>query len=125
MASNPILNVNGQGLARLKAAMALADDGEGSFRRSATGYAISAGRLVFFQYASDKAQTLFPSPISLDRAAEIAFDWLATQEYGPEPDHDGDNERGWRLFRDRWGHIDGLGYSAFVAVEPCWIEFGK
>ena len=128
MSSRPILNVNGESLARLKMALALADDyaGEGPNHRpqKVLGYADSAGRLVFYQYA-DAKMTPFPSPISLDRAAEIAFDWLASQNYGPEPDHDGDNNKGWRAFRDEWGHIDGHGHASFVAIEPMWMEYGK
>lgn len=129
MPSNPILNVNGESLARLKLAMALADDyNEGDKRtraKTVNGFAVNVGRLVFFQYDSDKGMTPFPTPVSLDRAAEIAFDWLGAQEYSPEPDHDGSNSKGWRLWRDTWGRIDGYGHAAFVAIEPFWIEYGK
>jgi hypothetical protein len=131
MSSRPILNVSGEKLGRLKMALALADDGTGEgydpkFYNACKviGYANSMGRLVFFKHPCDHL-TLFPTPITLERAAEIAFDWLAQQKYGPEPDHDGNNHKGWRVFRDAWGHIDGCGYQSFVAVEPLWMEYGK
>lgn len=88
------------------------------------GYAVNAGRLVFFTY-DDPKMVAFPCPIGIDRAAEIASDWLLTRDYGREPDHDGHNEKGWRCFRDTWGRIDGMGSAAFLAVEPFWVEYGK
>lgn len=128
MSSNPILNVSGTGAARLRTVMGLADerDPAAAERRPLRilGYAVDAGRLVLFRY-DDPKMVPFPCPISVDRAADIASDWLLGADYGEEPDHDGSNEKGWRCFRDTWGRIDGMGSAAFLAVEPFWVEYGK
>lgn len=50
--------------------------------------------------------------------------WLEAVEYGPEPNHDGDNKKGWRVFNERYSHVSGL-WQAFVAIEPVWLEYGK
>ncbi len=118
MADNSILNVNGTSLDRLKVAMSLAQE------RRATGYAVEEGKIVFF-WLNDPKAIPFPSPLSLDRAAEIAFEWLTTADYGPQPDHDGDNEKGWRCFTEGWGQIGGYGHASFVAVAPQWLMHGK
>ena len=57
-------------------------------------------------------------------AADFAMRWLAEQDYGYEPDHDGDNEKGWRIYTGAWGHIDGDHY-AICAIMPEWAMYGK
>ena len=116
--SNPILNVNGHGLERLKAVLSLAD------RLPAVGYIAEKQRLVFFWYDHEQA-VMFPCALTMDRCAEFAHDWLASADYGRQPDHDGDNEKGWRCFTETWGRIQPYGHPAFVAVEPQWIEYRK
>lgn len=119
MSDNPILNVNGESLDRLKAVMALTD------QKVAKGYAISDNRIVFF-WADHSAMVPLPAPASMDRCAELAFDWLKSgATFASQPDHDGDNHKGWRCFRQGWGHIEPFGWQAFVAVEPCWMMYGK
>jgi len=38
-------------------------------------------------------------------------------------DHDGENEAGWRVYCEDWGHVGG--YSAFCAVKPVYLWLGK
>lgn len=119
MSDNRILNVNGESLERLKIAMSLAGESK------AVGFANDEDRLVFF-WTKHEAMRPFPSPLNMDRCAEVAFDWLqSTAKYGQQPDHDGDNEKGWRCFTEGWGQIAKFGYAAFIAVEPCWMMYGK
>lgn len=47
-----------------------------------------------------------------------------TAKYGKEPDHDGDNGKGLRVFNESWSHVGG-DYRAFAAIEPAWIMYGK
>lgn len=118
MPSNPIVNVNGETLERLKVAMSFFDS-------VAIGYAIDQEKgLVFFK-ADGKDMTPLPGPMDLDACAEIAFEWLKCAHYGDQPDHDGDNEKGWRCYCDDWGHIDKFGWRTFMAVQPMWIMYGK
>jgi len=83
-------------------------------------------RLIFFWCKQEGVKDLVPFPFKMDAAAcaEFASRWLAEADYGPEPDHDGSNGRGWRLYNESWGHIDEE-YSAIIAVAPNWAWFGK
>jgi hypothetical protein len=116
---NKILRVSGETAARLKVVMGLAH------QQSVAGYHADANQITFFWTDHEKA-TPFPTALSVDRAAEIAFDWLQGRaDYGKQPDHDGDNKKGWLCFCDGWGHIDDFGWQAFVAVRPLWAMYGK
>ncbi len=119
MPDNMRFDVNGEGIQRLKTALSLAP------KNKAIGYAVTPeNRFVLF-WDEDEGMTPFPSPLSIERAAELAFDWLQTADYGRQPDHDGDNEEGWRAFNEPWGHVQPYGWKAFAAVEPCWMMYGK
>lgn len=116
----PILKVTGNSLARLKSVMNLTTIEE------SVGYIIDQEnrRIVFFQY-DDELMTAFPTSLSMERCAELAFDWLQNVSYPEEPDHDGDNSKGWFCETEEWGHINPYGYKAFVCVKPHWIMYGK
>ena len=55
---------------------------------------------------------------------EFAWHWLLTADYGRQPDHDGSNEEGWRVYNETWGHV-GSSHYAFVAIRPVWAMYGK
>lgn len=44
--------------------------------------------------------------------------------HGQEPDQDGSNGNGWRIFNEDWGHVAGS-HGAFVGIQPVWAMFGK
>ena len=120
MADNIVLKISGEELPRLKIAMNL------SSQQKAKGYAVHPDKGIVFFWADHKDMIPFPTPLDMDRCAEIAYAWLIEEaDYGRQPDHDGDNERGWLLYCDGWGHIDLYGWKAFVAVKPMWLMFGK
>lgn len=86
-------------------------------------------RLVLFW--SDPTGTNFgefhalPAPMSSTDIAPIVKAWLDLEaSYGHQPDHDGDNGKGWRVYNEQWGHVAGA-YQAFVAIEPVWLMYGK
>lgn len=86
-------------------------------------------RLVFFdnRYRSDTlASDQMALPFTLDAigCADFARRWLAEAEYGGEPDHDGDNKKGWLIYNERYGQVDG-DYGAIIAIAPVWTEYGK
>lgn len=65
--------------------------------------------------------------ICKSNAAEVSpmvEKWLRGVEYGPEPDHDGTNAKGWRVYNENWGHVAGM-WEAFAAIEPAWLMYGK
>lgn len=83
-------------------------------------------RMVFYWTDSDGAKDVLPFGFTMDPVgcAEFALRWLAEADYGPQPDHDGDNSKGWRIYNEGWGHVDGH-WSAIVAVTPSWSMHGK
>lgn len=95
--------------------------------RRAEGYLIHPEKgLVFFWYVGGTQDGLVKLPFKLDHigAADFASRWLAEQNYGNEPDHDGDNGRGWRLYNEAWGRVASM-TGSFIAVKPAWAMYGK
>jgi len=92
--------------------------------RKAIGYSIHPEKGFVLYWAETKE--MIPFPVSMDAATvlPIIVAWLAEQDYGREPDHDGDNNRGWRLYNEEWARVDGK-YQAFLAVKPAWTMYGK
>jgi hypothetical protein len=80
-------------------------------------------RLVFL-WSETKDAVKLPFKLDPAGAADFAFRWLAEAEYGREPDHDGSNGKGWRLYNEGWGHVDGQ-WEAIIAVTPVWACYGK
>lgn len=147
-------DMTSEGDAALVAAMALVwsatgNEGEGpqARHRGATHYAVREAvaavknaekpyldkpgkplRMVFFNHYSkpDHPGDKVALPFRLDAkgAADFARRWLAEADYGREPDHDGDNKRGWRAYNEGWGHVDEDHYS-IIAVAPSWAMYGK
>jgi hypothetical protein len=79
--------------------------------------------LIFLWHAEGNAQELL-YPVYAKSAVELAKGWLKNVNYGNEPDHDGDNERGWRIFTEAWGHVAGRHY-AIIGIQPAWAMYGK
>lgn len=72
----------------------------------------------------ETGSTPLPYPLTREQAAGFIADWLGTVGYGDQPDHDGSNGRGWRLFTGNWGHVAGHHY-AIIGVQPAWAMYGK
>lgn len=66
-----------------------------------------------------------PAPMALEQVASFVESWLATVDYGPEPDTDGSTEKSSRVYCQNWGNINGHGWGSFVAIEPEWLVYGK
>jgi hypothetical protein len=122
---NPIFKINGRSSTRLTAALKLACDD-----RTAIGYALDTKddnpRMVFF-WASHAKMIPFPGKATPEFLASFIEMWLNDQmlKYPSEPDHDGDNAKGWFIYTEGWGHIEPYHYPAFLAIEPHWIMYGK
>lgn len=114
-------DMTSKGASTLKAALALFNPPG----RKVTGYSEEPGKklVLYWSNSSPKAVKL-PFPMTLEQAADFAAGWLEHADYGHEPDHDGDNGKGWRLYCENWGHVDGDSY-AFAAVQPVWAMYGK
>lgn len=66
----------------------------------------------------------FPGPLDAEQVESMIRAWLAEAPYGLEPDHDGHNTKGWRVYNEAWGHVN-TEWQAFVAIEPVWLMHGK
>ncbi len=91
----------------------------------AIGYAITPKNgLVFFWADTVKPDTYVALPFKLDAkgAADFAERWLAEQDYGREPDHDGHNRKGYTI-EAGWNRFEW--WSALCSITPTWAEFGK
>lgn len=95
--------------------------------RHAEGYLVTGKGLIFLWSLSENRNGAVHLPFKMDarRAADFARGWLEdAANYGTQPDHDGSNGKGWRVYNEEWGHVDGL-WGAIVAVEPIWAMYGK
>lgn len=79
---------------------------------------------VVLCWHEEHGATPLPFPLDEEAAEQWLAQWLKHAEYGSEPDHDGDNDRGWRAFCTSWGHV-GSRHYAFLAVQPEWAMYGK
>lgn len=100
--------------------------------RKAVGYRVDSkrGLILYWVKPSHGSPALemgyvdSPFPLDVEGAAFFASRWLANQDYGPQPDHDGDNSKGWRIYCEGWGMINSE-HEAFVAIQPVWAMYGK
>lgn len=89
------------------------------------GVGLERDRLIFAWHQDNSpGYNPFVAPVGPEEAVTIVKSFLAKQDYGPEPDHDGSNKKSWRIYNEEWGHVGGNHY-AFAAVEPVWEMFGK
>ena len=79
--------------------------------------------LILLWHEEQDAKPL-PFKLSLEAAKSFGWNWLEQSAYGGQPDHDGDNGRGFRVFNEDWGHVSGMHY-AFAGIQPCWMMYGK
>lgn len=91
-----------------------------------TGYRIGPGARIVLYWTSSSAKDYVALPywMTLDQAATFVLGWLEQVDYCKEPDHDGSNSKGWRMYCEDWGHVDSDPY-AFIAIEPTWAMHGK
>lgn len=95
--------------------------------RKARGYRVVEGKgLVFFSEGNKSDYSELPFQMEHNIAADFVWQWLKEADYGKEPNHDGDNGKGWRVYVDSWGRVSnvGGGYS-ICAVAPAWAMYGK
>lgn len=85
--------------------------------------------LVFFWHTpgklpDDASAHLLPYPMHDEELINFAAGWLRSADYGPQPNHDGDNGKGWTIYNEAWGHVMESPY-AVIAIKPAWAMYGK
>lgn len=120
------INITAIGDQTLQAAMRMVFDHNAPGKR-AEAYTVDSEHGMIFLWHMHSSHTnavALPFKMDADGAADFARRWLLDLDYGKQPDHDGDNERGWRLYTETWGKVASLDYS-ICAVQPMWAMFGK
>lgn len=88
------------------------------------GYRVHENHLVLY-WTERKEISILPYAMDADETIAFAWGWLQRAKPSTqEPDHDGDNERGFRVFSEAWGEVFNQ-YEAFVAITPIWAMYGK
>lgn len=106
------------GAETLKKALSLFGD------RKTVGYREDKEKGLILYWAESDRATKLPFPMTVEQAADFATGWLEHTDYGTSPDIDGDAEKGFRLYCDSWGNVDGE-WQTFAAVQPSWALYGK
>lgn len=95
---------------------------------SIVAYFSDSKRFVFFWHETGvrDGAVLLPAPMTGKQMVPMVEAWLGSvADYGKQPDHDGDNGKGWEVYTDSWGQIDEFGWYSFLAVRPWWEMYGK
>lgn len=102
------------------------DHPDKKYRKPIRGFATDEGRFVLFWADDERRMIGLPASLTAAEIFPMVEAWLEDVAiYPPEPDHDGSNEKGWEVYTDTWGHIDGIGWHAFLAIRPWWEMYGK
>lgn len=113
-------DITSEGNKALKTALSLFSPSGGKV----TGYREDPEKGLVLYCSDSPHATKLPYPMTLEQAADFAAGWLEHANYGPRPDHDGDNGKGWRLYCESWGQVGGE-WQAFAALQPAWAMYGK
>lgn len=93
-------------------------------RHEAIGYSIKDGKLILY-WTKHPDMVELPYSMKVEDAIPFCWGWLEKNPpKRPAPDHDGDNEQGFRISCDYWGHAAKT-YHAFLEIEPIWAMYGK
>lgn len=117
LGQNPIVKLNGVSRERLKIALLLFD------KTTAIGFGLDneTNKMVFY---SEKTEGMLPLPfeMNVDGMTEFVWQWLRNIPYPKEPiNTKGTNEKGWYVYCDEGGGVNGFSRGAFVAIQPEWI----
>jgi hypothetical protein len=95
----------------------------------ATHYFEDKEKGLVLLWAEDTSKKSIPllTKLAWKEAADLAWTWLENQpkeQYRDYLDHDGSNNKGFKVYNESWGHVSGSFY-AILAVLPVWAWYGK
>ena len=79
---------------------------------------------LILYWTESKNAIKLPYPMDAKALVDFAWNWLQSADYGREPDHDGDNGKGWRIYTEGWGQVKS-DWATICAIEPIWAMYGK
>jgi hypothetical protein len=97
--------------------------------KKAGHYAVTGDRksnrpTLVLLWHQEKKSTKHPFEMDLEDVHGFVRGWLRTVDRGTQPDHDGDNGHGFRVFTEDWGHVFDHQY-AICGIQPVWAMYGK
>ncbi len=131
---NRVFNINGQGKEMLSLVMQLAFHQAG--RREALGWMDNREKgLIFYGHQPSNPGQWERLPVPFDCAActelawaylssELAWKAIQLEGWDRNLEHDGSNDRGWRVYCEDWGKV-GESDDAIIAVTPAYLWYGK
>jgi len=131
---NVVFNVNGSGEKFLAKVLALAF--EQNFTPEGWKKDKNKGIVLFWSLHEEGGKEVLPfrlSPTPEKLAKDIiqifrTEDWvkeIPLKDWDADIDQDGHNSKGWRVFTERWGHIEGNGWASFLCITPAYLWHGK
>lgn len=118
---NRYVKVTSVGAAALEKALSLLE------KNYATGYKIDKDQkrmIVYWSHVDNPSYVAFPFKCDIPQLTQFIISWLNEVGYGPQPDHDGHNKKGWTCYCEDWGHVN-KEWQAFAGIEPEWAMYGK
>lgn len=82
--------------------------------------------ILYWSNPNKKDVKELPYPLNLDQTITFVEGWLNQVTY-PKCEEDGGDistEKGWKLFTDDWGHVQG-DWATFVGIQPKYALYGK
>jgi len=95
-----------------------------------THYYVDAkrGMVLYWTDPKETGVTKLPFDMKLEHAVDFVWGWLQEgADFGAQPDHDGDNGKGFRVSTDSWGRVANVPgeFYTIAAIQPVWAMYGK
>lgn len=142
---NKIFNVNGRTKEQLRLALQLLLLNEYGENKKVRGWYLSKKNGLILTWLVDSSNKAIPftdrmgkeSEISGEELVDLLWNWLSSDEakyvecvdWDADLDHDGSNEKGWRLYTGQWGHVSEnditVDHYSIAAFKPAFLWYGK
>lgn len=141
---NRFFNVNGKTKEQLKLALELLLFNEYGEKDKVAGWYFSKQKGFVLTWANpDKHKSSpftnrlgQPEEIDVNELLELLWKWKDTEQastveledFEDDADHEGSNDKGWRLYTEKWGHIEegsSIDHYSIAAFKPVWLWYGK
>lgn len=130
---NRIFNVNGETDEQLLMALKLVFS-QSNHKAQGWFYSKKHGLILYWHChdAGDRLVNRFPAPMTAEGIFPFIKEWLVSEHASEvecvgddaNVDHDGHNTKGWRVYCEKWGHVNGCPF-AFCAIKPVYCWHGK
>lgn len=82
------------------------------------------GMVLYWTAPNHNLAQPLPYKMKGEQLIDFVWNWLVQADYGHQPDHDGSNSKGWRVYNESWGHVNGE-WQTYIAIKPVWAMHGK